>query len=154
MTGEQAKAQRHDRYFGSHELQAREEHIKTSSDRGFGIVFAVFFAIVSAVAWYFGSANWLWWLAAAAVMALIAFTFPPILAPFNWVWTRFGLLLALVISPIVLGLVFYLCVMPIGLLLRLFGKDLLNLKWQPEAKSYWIERTPPGPKPETLSNQF
>ena len=59
-----------------------------------------------------------------------------------------------VVNPLVMGLLFYLTVTPTGLLMRLFGKDPLRLRFDPEAKSYWIERQPPGPAPETMRHQF
>jgi Saxitoxin biosynthesis operon protein SxtJ len=143
-----------DKYFGSHEIQSREETIKSSSDRSFGIVFAVFFALVAAISWYHHGGHWHWWLGGAVLFALVALTYPRLLAPLNWLWTKFGLLLASVVSPVVLGLVFYLCITPIGFLMRLFGKDPMRLKLEPEAETYWIPREPPGPPPESLKNQF
>lgn len=143
-----------DTYFGSHELQAREMRVKSSSDRGFGLVFAAVFALIGLAGAYHNTPYFPWWLGASAALALVALTAPRILAPFNRAWTKLGMVLALVVNPIVLGLVFYLCVTPIGLLLRLFGKDLLALRWQPAQASYWIVRDPPGPRPETLRHQF
>ncbi len=79
---------------------------------------------------------------------------PSLLAPLNRVWTKFGLLLHKVVSPIVLGVMFYLVITPTGLLMRLFGKDPLRLKFDGTAKSYWIPREPPGPKPDSIKDQF
>jgi len=59
-----------------------------------------------------------------------------------------------IVSPVALALVFYLAIMPTGLVMRLFGKDFLRLKLDPQAKSYWIERTPAGPAPDSMKNQF
>ncbi len=59
-----------------------------------------------------------------------------------------------IINPIVMGLVFYGAIVPMGIILRLRGKDLLRLKWAADAKSYWIERLPPGPGPASMSKQF
>jgi hypothetical protein len=67
---------------------------------------------------------------------------------------RLGWVLGKIVSPIVLGALFFLAVLPMGLFMRLRGKDLLRLKMDPSAKSYWIERTPPGPAPDTMKNQF
>ena len=143
-----------DKHRGSHESLAREEHIKSSTDRGFGIVFAVVFGIIGAASWYSQGQHWPWWLSGSAAFAVIALTVPWLLAPLNRAWTKFGMLLFTVISPVALGIVFYVCVVPIGLLLRLTGKDLLSLKWKAGTDSYWIVRSPPGPKPESLRDQF
>lgn len=143
-----------DKYFGSHEIQAREEAIKGSSDRAFGVVFAVFFTLVAALSWYSGGTHWHWWLGGSALFALVALACPRVLAPLNRLWMKFGLLLAAVISPLVLGLVFYLCITPIGFLMKLFGKDPLQLRLDRDADTYWIRREPPGPPPESLKNQF
>ena len=69
------------------------------------------------------------------------------LAPLNRLWAKFGLLLHHVISPVFLGILFYVCITPIGFLMRLTGKDPMRRRFEPEAKSYWIVREPPGPAP-------
>ncbi|MBT5415894.1 MAG: hypothetical protein HOH66_03470 [Rhodospirillaceae bacterium] len=138
-----------------HEDYGREEEVKGSSDRGFGIVFAVVFALVAL--WPLTGENGavrLWSAAVAIAFLAIAFLRPGLLAPLNRLWTRFGLLLHRIVNPIVMGFLFYLTVTPMALIMRALGKDLLRLKRDPEAKSYWIERTPPGPAPDTMSNQF
>ncbi len=96
----------------------------------------------------------LWALIAAGVFLVPALVFPKVLHPLNKLWMRFGALLQKIVSPIVLGALFFLTVTPMGLLMRLIGKDLLRLKKDPDASSYWIERTPPGPPPDTMRNQF
>ena len=93
-------------------------------------------------------------LAAAALFAAMAVSAPRALFPLNYVWFRFGLLLHRVISPVVIGGVFFLCVTPIGFLLRLFGKDVLSLRRRDDLTSYWIVRDPPGPEAGTMINQF
>ena len=143
-----------DKYFGSHEIKPRDEVLKTSSDRGFGLTLGGFCAIVAAFSIYRGGAHWPWWLAFAVLFTGVALVRAGVLAPFNRLWTKFGLLLFTVISPLVLAMVFYGCITPIGWILRLTGKDLLRLRIEPEAKSYWILREPPGPSPDTLKNQF
>ncbi len=93
-------------------------------------------------------------MSAAAVFALVALAAPSLLAPLNRLWLKFGLQLHKVTTPLVLGLMFYLIVRPTALVVRLMGKDLLRLKGDREAPSYWIERQPPGPSPDFMPNQF
>jgi len=143
-----------DKYFGSHELQAREEVVKTSSDRSFGLVCAAFFTFMTALGLWRGTGRWPIWLALACASALLAVVYPRLLAPLNWGWTRFGLLLHRVTSPIILAILFYGCITPIGFLMRLSGKDPLRLKYEPKAESYWIKREPPGPAAASFKNQF
>jgi Saxitoxin biosynthesis operon protein SxtJ len=132
----------------------REEDVEIGSDRSFGIVFFVVFLIIGL--WPLmkhGTVRW-WALAIAAAFLVIALVVPKILAPLNRVWMKFGLLLAAIISPIFLGILFYLVFMPMGLLIRLFGKDPLKLQLDREARSYWVDRDPPGPPPGSITNQF
>lgn len=143
-----------DKYFGSHELHGREEVVQASSDRGFGYVFAGFSALVAALSFYQGGTRWPYWLAAAVIFALVAFYRPRLLAPLNWLWTKLGLVLFAVVSPLVLGIVYYGCITPVGWLMRLSGKDPLRLRFEPERKSYWEARRPPGPPPDSLMKQF
>jgi len=137
-----------------HEDFSREEHIKVGSDRGFGLVFAGFFTLMSGLSWWRGHTSWHWALPLAAVFLVVALTVPKILNPLNRLWLKFGLLLYKVVNPIVLGLLFFATIAPIGLVMRLSGKDFLRLKLDRDAKSYWIERAPPGPPPQSMRNQF
>jgi hypothetical protein len=138
----------------SHEDYSREDHVKSSSDRGFGQVFAGFFALTSALSYWKGGVGWHWMLPLAAIFLIAAYAAPGVLAPLNKLWTKLGLLIYKVMNPIVLGLLFFVTIMPIGLLMRAFGKDFLRMKIDRNAKSYWIERTPPGPPPKSMRNQF
>ena len=137
-----------------HEDFSREEHIQAGTDRGFGLVFAGFFAILSAISWWRDHTGWHYLLPIAAAFLIVAYTMPRLLAPLNRLWLKFGLLLYKVMNPLILGLLFFVTIMPIGLVMRAFGKDFLRLKLDRSAKTYWIERTPPGPAPETMKNQF
>jgi hypothetical protein len=85
---------------------------------------------------------------------VLALARPKTLAPLNRVWTGVGLLLHRVVNPLAMAFVFYGTVAPIGLVLRLLGKDPLRLRFDADVKTYWIERRPPGPAPETMTNQF
>jgi len=137
-----------------HEDFSREEHVKAGSDRGFGLVFAGFFALISALSWWRGHTGWHYLLPIAVVFAVVAYTYPSLLAPLNRLWLKFGLLLYKVMNPLVLGLLFFVTIMPIGLVMRAFGKDFLRMKLDRSAKSYWIDRAPPGPPPQSMKNQF
>jgi hypothetical protein len=143
-----------DKYFGAHEFQAREESVKISSDRSFGLVFAGLFALLGTLSLYRGGTGWYYCFPLAALIVMLAYAAPGMLAPLNRLWAKFGHLLHMLISPLLLGVVFYLCIVPIGWLMRLSGKDPMRRKFEPAAKSYWIVRTPPGPSPETFKNQF
>ena len=137
-----------------HESFEREDEVKGSSDRSFGLVFTVFFSIIGGIKLWVGS-SWFWpWFVAAGLVLLLALAAPKVLAPANRLWLRFGLLLHRIVNPIVMGLLFFVTMTPIGLALRLFGKDLLHLRRDREAHTYWIDRTPPGPSPDSMINQF
>lgn len=137
-----------------HEDFSREEHVKAGSDRGFGLVFAGFFTLMSGLSWWRGHWSWHWALPLAAVFLVVALVYPRILNPLNKLWLKFGLLLYKVMNPLVLGLLFFATIAPIGFIMRALGKDFLREKIDREAKSYWIERTPPGPPPQSMRNQF
>jgi hypothetical protein len=138
----------------THESFAREEHVAAGSERSFGIVMAAAFALVAAINYW--HAGWLWpWLSGAAVLFLAAaFLWPVLLRPFNKVWFKFGMLLHAVVNPIIMALLFYVAVVPTGLIMRMFGRDLLRLKREPDRDSYWIVRQPPGPAPQSMKDQF
>ena len=137
-----------------HENLSREEHVEGSSDRTFGLVFAGFFAIIAA--WpLIASGAPRWWAAGtAAAFALVALAAPRVLAPLNRWWMKLGLLLGRIVSPIALGILFYGVFTPIGGLMRLAGKDPLKLRRDPQAASYWTVRQPPGPRRDSMNQQF
>lgn len=138
----------------THENFTREEHPGGSSDRSFGMVFAGVFALIAAYVWWHHGASWPYLLAVAAVFAVLGLVAPRVLGPLNRGWMRVGLLIGKVMNPVILGIMFFGVMLPIGLLMRWRGKDLLRLKLDPAAPSYWIERQPPGPSPETMRNQY
>lgn len=138
----------------THEDFSRKQEGKGSSNRSFGLVFAVFFAIIGVLPLR-AHHGFRWWaLALSALILVLAFLRPTWLGPFNRVWTRLGMLLGNIVNPIVTGLLFYLVVTPTGLIFRLGRKDVLRLASDAGARSYWIERRPPGPPPGTMANQF
>jgi hypothetical protein len=137
-----------------HERFDRPDVIQASSNRSFGIVFAVVFAAIGLLPLLSASGVRLWSLTAAAAFLVCALFLPSILAPLNRAWLWFGLQLHRIVSPIALGIMFFLVVAPIGLVMRALGKDVLRLKFDRRADTYWIERTPPGPAPDSFKDQF
>ena len=137
-----------------HEDLKRAQRVEGSSDRAFGFVFAVFFAVIAV--WpmlHAGSPRW-WAGAVAGAFALVAWLRPALLAGLNRWWMKLGLLLGHIISPIALGVLFYGVLTPIGFVMRLAGKDPLLLKRDGGAASYWRRREPPGPPPDSMNQQF
>ncbi len=141
----------------SHEDFSREDKIEVGSEKSFAIVFAIVFALIAAIKTYStsGASTWIYVFCAGSLCFLvIAFTKPAIVRPLNILWFRFGLLLHAVINPLVMGLLFFVTVTPVGLIMRVCGKRPLNLKLDAESKSYWIHREPPGPESGSFKNQF
>ncbi len=137
-----------------HEDLARHREVESSSDRSFGIVFAVAFAVIALLPLLHGGGVRMWSLVVSAVFLVAALTIPSVLAPLNRLWMKLGALLHRIVSPLVLGLLFYGVVFPTGLLMRLFGKRTIPTGPDPDLDSYWIQRDPPGPAPEGMKNQF
>lgn len=137
-----------------HENNKLDQHVEGSSDRTFGLVFAAFFIIIAGWPLLHGGLIRWWSVAVAAIFAVTALVKPVLLAKLNRLWIKFGVLLGKVVSPIALSILFYGVVTPIGLLVRLTGKDPLRLKFDPAASSYWLSRNPPGPPPGSMNNQF
>ena len=138
----------------THENTGAAHEAKIGSERSFGFVFVGFFALLSGLAWWNASRYLVYWLAVSASFLLVALAAPRLLAPLNWLWFRFGLLLNAIVSPVIMGLLFFLTITPIGWLMRLFGARPLHLKFDRAVQSYWIRRDPPGPPPASLKNQF
>lgn len=121
-----------------HESYDRVEKIKSGSDRAFGITFSVVFALLAFIPLFWGHGLRIWAFILSLIFALLAFIKPLWLRKPNQYWLRFGLFLNRLVSPVILALLFFAAFLPTGLLLRLFGKDLLNLKIKRDQKSYWI----------------
>ncbi len=124
------------------------------SERSFGLVFAVVFALVCLLPLKDGAEPRLWAGLVAAAFAVVSLAAPKLLKPLNKIWFLFGLLLHKIVSPLVMGLLFFVTVTPIALIMRALGKDPLKLRRDPAAASYWIARQPPGPEPESMRRQF
>lgn len=135
-------------------LHGRDRPSGPGSNRAFGFVFAAFAAAVGLWPALWDNPPRPWALVVAAGFAVAAAATPAWLAPLNRAWFLLGMALHRVVSPVVIGIVYFLAVTPTGWLLRLFRKDILRLRPDPEARSYWIVRDPPGPEPESMKNQY
>lgn len=137
-------------------MQETQPHsqVEPGSDRSFGLVFAVVFAIIGVFPLIHSAAPRLWSLAVAVGFLMIALIVPGVLRPANRLWFQFGMLLAKIVNPFVMLVIYIVAFVPIGLTLRLLRKDLLGLKMDPDAGSYWLSRTPAGPEPQSLKDQF
>jgi hypothetical protein len=139
-----------------HEDFTRKETVQGSSDRFFGFAMAAFFGLVALFPLLHGtlsSVRW-WALVVAAAFLALALLWTTPLHPLNRLWLKLGLLLSKIVSPIVMMVLFYATVTPIGILMRLAGKDPLRLRRDAAAASYWIPREPPGPAPDSMKQQF
>ena len=124
---------------------------KQGSEKSFGIVFSIVFLVVALYPLTNSEVFRLWALIASVAFLLLAFIAPKTLAIPNKLWFKFGILLGSIIAPIVMALIYFLTVLPIGLIMRLLGKDLLRQKIDKNAKSYWIGRREPM---GSMKNQF
>ena len=132
-------------------MQNNLKDIKVGSNKSFGIVFfVVFFLIAFYPLIIYGGEIRIWSVIISLTFLLLGLLNSKILTPLNKLWFKFGIFLGKIISPIIMGIIFFLVVTPIGLLMRLLGKDLINLKYN-NNKSYWIEKK--GPKSK-MKNQF
>ena len=131
-----------------------DEVVTGSTNRSFGFTFAIVFTILALWPLVRGRSMRGWALIVAAVFFLAALAVPRVLEPLSRLWFWFGSVLHACINPIIMGLVFFITVTPIGLVRRLLGQDPLQLRFDRDAVTYWIERHPPGPSPDTMPRQF
>jgi hypothetical protein len=137
-----------------HEDLTREHAVNEASPRAFGLLFFVVFLIIG-LAPLIGGGPIRWWgVGVALLFGVLAVFAPKVLAPLSGLWMRFGALLHSIVSPIIMAVLFLGAVVPTGLMLRVFGRDSLALKRDSSKTTYWIDRTPPGPEPESLRQQF
>ena len=125
------------------------------SNRNFGLLFSGVFLILSAYAAYQGAseAKVYGWLTGGGVVGVVAVIKPGLLTPLNNAWMKLGDLMSKVVSPLVLGAIFFLVITPVALIGRLLRRDELRIK-RTNASSYWIDRAPPGPGGDSFKNQF
>ena len=121
-----------------------------STNRSFGIVFFIVFFIIAIFPLKNDGDIRIWSLVVSIIFLLLGLSNSKILTPLNRLWFKFGILLGRIMSPLIMGLIFFLVVTPIGLIMRMLRKDLLNLKFD-NNRSYWIKKK--GPK-RKMKNQF
>jgi hypothetical protein len=128
-------------------------HVSTeqSSEKSFGVVFSIVFLIVALYPLINSEGLRIWALVVSIIFFLLAFLGPKILVLPNKLWFKFGLLIGSIVAPIVMAFVYFVTVLPTGLIMRLLGKDLLKQKLDKNAKSYWIKRSEPM---GSMKNQF
>ena len=126
------------------------DNIKTSSNRSFGIVFFIVFLLVSIYPLINDEEIRIWSLIISLIFLFLGLLNSQILTPLNQIWFKLGIFLGKIVSPIVMGIIFFLVVTPTGIIMRILKKDLLNLKYSDD-KSYWIKKK--GPKSK-MKDQF
>ena len=126
------------------------DEIKIGSNRSFGIVFFTVFLIIATYPLVNNGEIRIWSLILSLVFLILGLLNSKILYPLNKIWFKFGLLLGKLVSPLIMAIIFFLVVTPIGILMRILNKDLLNLKFN-KSKSYWIEKNEQKSK---MKNQF
>ncbi|SCA56282.1 conserved membrane hypothetical protein [Candidatus Terasakiella magnetica] len=140
------------------QTEHQEHHeIEGSSDRSFGLTVGGILALIEAYR-LFSSGTidtiGIVLLSIATPLMVLGLIYPSVLAPLNRAWMKLGLVMFKIVNPIIMFAVYIITIVPIGLILKMVGKDPLNLKLDKSATSYWIERDPAGPKPESMKNQF
>ena len=127
-----------------------QNDIKIGSNKSFGIVFFIVFLIISIYPMLNSENIRIWSLIISFIFLVLGLLNSKLLNPLNKIWFKFGLFLGKIISPVIMGVIFFFVVTPIALLMKLLQKDLLNLKFN-KNKTYWIEKS--GPKSK-MKNQF
>ena len=124
--------------------------IKISSNRSFGITFFIVFLIISLFPVLNEENPKVWSLAISFIFLILGLLNSNLLSPLNKIWFKFGVFLGKIVSPLIMVIIYFFVVTPIGLMLKVFKKDVLRLKFN-KNKSYWIEKTEPKSK---MKNQF
>ena len=138
----------------AHENFKDHGEVKTASEKSFGYVFTVVFALIALYPVLHGNDLRLWSAIVAVVFLAFAIIAPQCLKPLNKLWMKVGLVLHFIVTPLVMGAVFVLTVIPTGLIRRAAGKDSMNMKWDKEADTYWQKRDGGPLTPESMKNQF
>ena len=126
------------------------QYIKLPSNRSFGLLFFIVFLIISLWPLIYDKEIRFVSMVISIIFFILGIFNSSLLKPLNFLWMKFGIFLGKIVSPLIMGIIFFFIVTPIGILLRVFGKDVINLKFN-DSKSYWIEKK--GPKSK-MKNQF
>ncbi len=137
-----------------HERLEADEAVPLPSDRSVGFVFTTALTAIGLGPLVRGGNVRPWALAAAATLLVVTLARSRWLRPLNRIWMTFGFAANTVVSFVLMAVIFYGVVTPLAWMLRRTGRDLLRLKFDPLATTYWLERRPPGPAPDTMKNQF
>ena len=113
---------------------------KKSTNRSFGILFSIVFLIITFWPVLNEKSPYYWFLAPSLFFLILGLLNSKLLGPFNSAWVKLGNILGMIIAPVVMSIIFFLIVTPIGLFMRILGKDFVNLKLNKNLKSYWIKR--------------
>ncbi len=138
----------------THEDFARPNDLKGPTDRSFGITFCVVFALFAGFSFWFDGNLWPWLIGISGFFGALGVLAPALLAPLNRLWFLFGMLLHKIMTPLIMGIMFYGLITPVGFLMRLSGKDPMRLREEPDAATYWITREPVASDGDQMKNQF
>jgi saxitoxin biosynthesis operon SxtJ-like protein len=131
-----------------------DEVVVGPGDRNFGFTMATVFGLIGALGLYKGSSHAPVWLFIAAIFAGLTVWRPQLLRLANRAWLKLGLLMYRVVNPVIMAILFFGAILPIGSAMRLFGKDFLTLQWDRSSPTYWLPRSDPRPPSESMRQQF
>jgi Saxitoxin biosynthesis operon protein SxtJ len=137
-----------------HESLHSEAPTAGSSDRGFGLLFAALTGAMAALAVWKGRSSALGWAVVAVGFFAVALAAPALLGPLNRGWRWLALQLSKLTTPLVMGLLFFVVIAPVGVMMRLTGKDPLRLRFERESPSYWLARPSQGDRQTSMTRQF
>ena len=138
----------------THERIKRDEDVKMSSERGFGVVFTIVFVIIAAFPILNGEPLRIWAILIAIIFAALTLFAPTVLRPFNRVWFKFGVILHGIMSPLIMGIIFFGAVLPTALVLRCLKHKLLQTNFEEKSVTYWITREQAENPADNMKRQF
>ena len=138
----------------THEKINRDEDVKMGSERGFGLVFTTVFVIIAAFPIFNGEPLRIWAILIAIIFAASTLFAPTALRPLNSVWFKFGIILHRIMSPLIMGIIFFGAVLPTALVLRCFKHKLLQTNFEEKSVTYWISREQTENPADNMKRQF